>query len=292
MRLLLLGAGGQLGQELEDLCSKSGVDVVALRRDNGGDIANPEQVSAAISGAGRAIVVNAAAYTKVDKAESEPDAAYRQNCAGPELLAKACARFKVPLIHVSTDYVFDGEKPTPYVESDAVSPLGVYGAYKGAGERAVRAALDRHVILRTAWVYGPVGQNFLRTMVRLAQSREEWGVVNDQFGNPSSTADLALAILAAAKSIQDGDTAWGTYHFAGSGDASWYDFAKEIVQVQAQYTGKHPRVRSITTNEYPTAARRPRNSRLESTLFERTFGYKARPWQERVAEIVPISLGR
>ncbi|MCW5745205.1 MAG: sugar nucleotide-binding protein, partial [Alphaproteobacteria bacterium] len=175
-------------------------------------------------------------------------------------------------------------------ESDPVAPLGVYGRTKEAGERAVRSRLDRHVILRTAWVYGVYGSNFLKTMLNLARQKESWGVVADQRGNPTATADLADAILAVAARAEAGTAAWGTYHFAGQGTASWYDFACEIVTVQSRFTGRTPAVAAISTADYPTRARRPANSCLDSARFAATFGVTARPWRERTAEVVATLL--
>jgi dTDP-4-dehydrorhamnose reductase len=183
-------------------------------------------------------------------------------------------------VHVSTDYVFDGTKETAYLESDPIAPLGVYGRTKAAGEAAVRAALPEHAILRTSWVYGEFGQNFLKTMLRLARERDELRVVADQRGCPTSTRELASAILALAPRLIARDNVWGTYHFAGSGVTTWHGFATRIVAAQAQITGRKPAVTAITTAEYPTAARRPVNSELDCGLFAKTFGFRARPWEQ------------
>ncbi len=289
MSFLVFGAGGQLGRELAGMTASRKLPAVLLARAEA-DIGDRDAVAAAVEQARPTVVVNAAAYTKVDKAEDEPAPAFRENRDGPALLAEICAARGLPLIHVSTDYVFDGTKPTPYVETDPVAPLGVYGASKEAGEQAVRAQLDRHVILRTAWVYGVHGNNFLKTMLNLARSRESWGVVADQRGNPTATEDLAEAILAAAARAADGAARWGTYHFAGTGMATWHDFACEIVAAQAPVTGRNPEVRAITTAEYPTKARRPANSCLDSGHFASVFGMKARPWRERTREVVAALL--
>ncbi len=289
MSILVFGAAGQLGRELAGALSQRAMPAVLLSRQDA-DIADRPAVMSAIDRAKPAVVVNAAAYTKVDRAESEPEMAFRDNSEGPALLADACAARGLPLIHVSTDYVFDGSKSSPYVETDPVAPLGIYGASKEAGEQAIRRALERHVILRTAWVYGVHGTNFLKTMLNLAGRSEGWGVVMDQHGNPTATADLAEAIVAVAARAAADTARWGTYHFAGTGEASWYDFACEIVAAQAQFTGRQPQVRAITTAEYPTKARRPANSRLDSGLFAMAFGIKAHPWQERTREAVAALL--
>src|SRR5690242_7329892 len=228
MRLLLLGAGGQLGQEI--VAAVTDIDVIGRTRAQT-DIADPNAVAAALQQAQPDIVVNAAAYTRVDKAESERDEAFRVNAAGAEAVAAACARAQIPLIHISTDYVFDGTKPAPYVETDPTAPLGVYGASKLAGEQAVRERHKKHVILRTSWVYGKFGSNFLKTILRLASERDELKIVADQRGSPTGTSDLAHAVLGLAPRLVAGaDPAdWGTYHFTGEGETNWCQFADEIL---------------------------------------------------------------
>jgi dTDP-4-dehydrorhamnose reductase len=291
MSLLVFGAGGQLGKELGGVLSARNMPGVLLPHEEA-DIADRSYVISAVATARPAVVVNAAAYTQADRAESEPELAFRGNCEGPAVLADVCAAHGVPLIHVSTDYVFDGTKPGPYVETDPVMPLGVYGTSKEAGERAIRTRLDRHVILRTAWVYGVHGNNFLKTMLKLAQQRDRWGVVMDQRGNPTATADLAEAVLAVAEHVMAGKAGWGTYHFTGAGTATWHDFACEIVSAQEPFTGRRPEVAAITTAKYPTKARRPANSCLDNTRFVSVFGLKARPWPERTREVVAALLSR
>ncbi len=291
MTLLVFGAGGQLGKEIGGTVARRNLSAVLLSRAEA-DIADRQTIVSAVEKTQPSAVINAAAYTKVDKAEDEPEQAYRENRDGPALLAEICAAKGLPLIHVSTDYVFDGTKPTPYIETDPVAPLGIYGASKEAGERAIRDRLEHHVILRTAWVYGVHGNNFLKTMLNLARTKESWGVVADQRGNPTATADLADALLTAAARAADkrSSNLWGTYHFAGTGAATWHDFASEIVSAQAPITGRRPEVRAITTADYPTKAKRPVNSCLDSTRFETVFGMKARPWAARTREVVAALL--
>ncbi|MDQ0511906.1 dTDP-4-dehydrorhamnose reductase [Ancylobacter amanitiformis] len=284
-RLLLLGAGGQVGRETLALAEARGVDLVALDHARV-DITDAGAVERALAVHAPAVVINTAAYTAVDRAESEREAAFRVNAAAPALIAAACARHGAALVHMSTDYVFDGTKPTAYVETDAVAPLGVYGASKEAGERAVREGLERHVILRTSWVFGAQGTNFLKTMLRLARERERLTVVADQRGCPTASRDIAEALLAAAAGFIAGTAAPGTYHFAGSGMTTWHGFATAIVARAAQHTGRRPEVAAITTAEYPTPARRPVNSELSSDLFAARFGVRAAPWQQRVVEVV------
>ncbi|MFG1478115.1 dTDP-4-dehydrorhamnose reductase [Xanthobacter sp. V4C-4] len=289
MRILLLGAGGQLGRELTDRAREGGLALTGLDH-TALDICDPAAVARAMEAVRPDVVVNAAAYTAVDKAESEPQLAARINAFAPAHIAERCERYRTPLIHVSTDYVFDGTKPTPYVEQDPIAPLGVYGRTKAAGEAAVRSAAERHVIVRTSWVYGPHGNNFLKTVLRLARERDRLGIVADQQGCPTATRDLAGALLAAAEVATSGDARWGTYHFAGDGATSWHGFAAEIVRAAGPRLGRSPEVSPIATADYPTAAQRPANSQLASDLFHRTFGFRAAPWRERVAEVVDTVL--
>jgi dTDP-4-dehydrorhamnose reductase len=290
VRLLIFGSRGQLGRELTALCAANDVEMTSAARSEC-DISIKAQVHALLRTSRPTAVINAAAYTKVDKAEEESALAYLANRDGPRILAEACADGKIPLIHVSTDYVFDGTKSSPYRESDPVAPLNVYGSSKEAGEQAVRAVLEQHMIVRTAWVYGAHGNNFLKTMLNLAATRDTWGVVHDQIGTPTATIDLACALLAAARSAAQPDAPWGTYHFAGQGEATWLQFANEIVAAQARLTGRTPTLKPIATEEYPTPARRPRNSRLDSDRFVLAFGVRARPWQERTRAVVEALLG-
>jgi dTDP-4-dehydrorhamnose reductase len=287
--ILVFGGLGQLGQELSSAAQVAGVPLAALSRQDA-DIASPEDVRRAIARHRPSIVVNAAAYTKVDLAESEPDEARRVNEIGAGLLAAACAARGVPIVHLSTDFVFDGQKPDPYVETDSVAPLSVYGRTKAAGEDAVRSAAAHHVIVRTSWVYGAYGQNFLKTMLRLARERDELSVVADQHGAPTSTRDLARVILAIAPRLAAGEDVWGTYHFAGYGFTSRHGFAAAIVTAAAPAIGRRPKVTAVTTAEYPTPARRPANSCLDSGLFARAFGLSACPWQEEMQRVVEIVL--
>jgi len=282
--IVVYGGNGQVGQELVRLAAVRGVPLRAFARSDV-DIAEADGVERTLREAKPSLVVNAAAYTKVDLAESEVAAAERGNCHGPRVLAEACAAADIPLIHLSTDYVFDGRKAGAYREDDAVAPLGVYGRTKAAGEEAVRRALTRHIILRTAWVYGEFGHNFLKTMVRLAQERDELRVVADQRGCPTSTRDLAAAILVVAAHAIACNAGWGTYHCAGTGVVTWHGFAERIIAAQAPLTGRTPRVTPITASDYPTAAARPANSAFDCSRFAGIFGFSARPWGEETDEV-------
>ncbi|MFS8038711.1 dTDP-4-dehydrorhamnose reductase [Xanthobacter sp. AM11] len=288
-RILLFGAAGQLGREITALAAERGLELTGFDH-TALDISDPAAVARALEAGRPDALINAAAYTAVDKAESEPERAARINAFAPGLIAERCARYRTPLIHVSTDYVFDGTKPGAYVEGDSIAPLGVYGRTKAAGEAAVRAASERHVIVRTSWVYGVHGNNFLKTMLRLAGERDQLKVVADQRGCPTATRDLAEALLAAAEAAARGDARWGTYHFAGTGATTWHGFASAIVAAAAAHTGRRPQVAPITTADYPTPARRPRNSELASDLFHRTFGVRAAPWEERTRQVVDALL--
>lgn len=289
MKILVAGAQGQLARALVDAArARGGLDVVALGRPRL-DLRDQEGVTAAFAAIQPDLVVNAAAYTAVDKAESDADAAVAVNRDGAAALAAASGRHACPIIHISTDYVFDGAKRAPYVETDSVNPAGIYGRSKLEGEIAVRAANPRHVILRTAWLYAPYGQNFLRTMVRLARERPLLRVVGDQRGNPTYVPHLAEAILAVAAQLGAGGhaaDAWGIYHAAADGEASWAGFAAEIIRAGAQYGVPAVPVLPIATAEYPTPAARPANSRLDCGKLRQTFGVRLPLWQQGVRECV------
>jgi dTDP-4-dehydrorhamnose reductase len=285
MKLLVLGAGGQVGHQLSRLAWPADYQIAAFDR-AGVDITQGDAVAAAFERERPDIVINAAAYTAVDRAETEPDAAWAGNCTGPGHLAAACQAAGIPLIHISTDYVFDGSKQGPYRENDPVNPLGVYGHSKEAGDRAVREALPQHVILRTAWVYSAHGHNFVKTMLRVAAERPVLRVVADQTGSPTSAADIAGAIAAIVRRVAAGDRHWGTYHFAGGGAVTWHGFAEAIFELAAPWRGAPPKVEAITTAEYPTPARRPVNSVLDCRHIGEAFGIVPRPWREALAEVI------
>jgi dTDP-4-dehydrorhamnose reductase len=285
MKVLVIGAGGQVGRELRRHPWRGDTRLVAFDH-VGLDITLRGAVSATIADERPDIVVNAAAYTAVDRAESEPDAAWAVNCAGPANIAATCRESTIPLIHISTDYAFDGTKSGPYREDDSVNPLGVYGASKEAGERAVREALREHVILRTAWVYSAHGHNFVKTMLRLAEERPVLRVVADQTGSPTSAADIADAIARIAQHVRDGNAAWGTYHFVGAGAVTWHGFAEAIFDLASRWRGSPPRVDPITSADYPTPARRPANSVLDCSRVAAAFGIEPRPWRVALAEVI------
>ena len=287
--MLILGAKGQLGREVSGEARRQNKAFVALGREEL-DITHPEAVRRVVREAAPRAIINCAAYTAVDQAESDGVAAHVINALAPEFVARAAAEHDIPLLHVSTDYVFDGTKSGAYTEDDPVAPLGVYGRTKEEGERRVRDAHPKHIILRTSWVYGPYGNNFLKTMLRLSRERDELTVVADQRGCPTATIDIARALLAAESSASAGHAHWGTYHFAGTGVTTWHGFAQEIVSAAARAGGRSVPVIPITTKDFPRPAKRPANSELDSTRFAAAFGYRSAPWQERTREVVEALL--
>jgi dTDP-4-dehydrorhamnose reductase len=289
MRVLVAGATGQLAQALvEAAAHRTGWKLAALGRPNL-DLQAPTTLARAIAAARPHVVVNAAAYTAVDRAETESDLAFAINRDGAGALAKAAADHGVPIVHVSTDYVFDGVKPDAYVESDAPAPQGIYGRSKLAGEEQVAAANPRSIILRTAWLHSPFGANFVRTMLRLASEGPELTVVADQWGNPTYAPHLADAILTLLPRLLEArpsEGLWGVYHAAGQGDTTWHGLAQEIVDAAAVFRRPHVPIRAITTDQYPTPARRPANSRLSCAKLARVFGITLPPWGEGVRQCV------
>jgi dTDP-4-dehydrorhamnose reductase len=287
MRVVVTGKHGQMAQALVEAAASRGVELVRLGRPEL-DLTNPLSVRTAILGAGPDVVISAAAHTAVDKAESEPDLAFAINAAGAGEVARAAAELRVPIIHLSTDYVFDGAKPAPYVEEDAAGPISVYGSSKLEGERQVAAANPDHAIFRTAWIYSPYGRNFVKTMLALGETRNEVSVVGDQFGCPTSADDIADGLLAAARKLYQSRDAnlRGVFHMVAAGEASWAEFAEEIFRV-AERHGRNPvAVRKITTADYPTAARRPANSRLSTEKLDRVYGLRLPHWKSSLASTI------
>jgi len=287
MKVLLTGASGQLGREISKRGPARGLQIVAFDR-QALDITDHRAVEQAVSDASVDVVINAAAYTAVDRAEAEPDLAFAVNRDGPAHLASACARASVPLLHVSTDYVFDGSKKGPYLETDQVSPLGVYGRSKAAGEEEIRNRLPEHVIVRTSWLYSIHGHNFVKTMLRLGAERRVLKVVADQYGCPTSAADLAGALLTIGQTIVHREAPpYGTYHYCGKGSTTWHGFAREIFTLaRAHIPLKVERLEPISTADYPTPAKRPPNSVLDCSILEKEFGIKRRPWPQSLADMI------
>jgi dTDP-4-dehydrorhamnose reductase len=284
--ILITGGQGQVGIELAALSWPDDVQIHTPPRD-ALDLTSADSVRAYFAGRSFAAVINPAAYTAVDKAESEIGAAFAVNALGPALLAEAVKAANTPIVHISTDYVFDGAKDGVYLEGDPINPLGIYGASKAAGEHAIRAAAARSVILRTAWVVSPHRANFIKTMLRLGADRPVLRVVDDQRGCPTAAADLAAAAAAIAlRLIEDPAAPTGTYHFVNGGDTTWCGLARHVFATSQSLGGPAPTVEAITTAEYPTPARRPQNSRLSTANLSTDFGIRPRPWQEAVDDIV------
>lgn len=283
MRVAVTGHNGQIARALAALGAERGSDVVLLGRP-ALDLARPETVLPALFEAGADIVVNAAAYTAVDRAESEPEIAQAINVEGAAAVARAARELGLPVIQISTDYVFDGTKARPYREEDPTGPLGAYGRSKLDGEAAVARENAQHVILRTSWVYAPFGNNFVRTMLRLALSRPEIGVVADQRGCPTSAGDVAAAILSVGERLLAEPVPprelTGIFHLAAQGEAVWAEVAEAVFQTSAALGGPTATVKRITTADHPTPARRPANSRLDCAKLARVYGLVLPPWRE------------
>ncbi|MGL4879993.1 MAG: dTDP-4-dehydrorhamnose reductase [Waterburya sp.] len=286
-RILLTGITGQVGQELQQTLTSLGEVNSVSRQDL--DLSQTAQITAKIAEIKPNVIVNAAAYTAVDKSETETELAMAINATAPKAIAQAAQDIGATLMHISTDYVFNGQHHTPYLETDQTDPLGVYGKSKLLGEIGVRENCDRHIILRTAWVYGSRGHgNFVKTMLRLGKDREELKVVADQIGSPTWSYDIALAITQLLdKSLQDANIQ-GTYHFTNSGVASWYDFAIAIFE-EAKELGfplKIARVLPITTAEYPTPTQRPAYSVLSKVKITETLGVYPPHWRESLRKML------
>lgn len=286
--ILVAGGAGQLASALAEL---GGGGVIRVGRP-AFDFDRPDSLDATLEAHAPALVVNAAAWTDVDGAEQDPQAAARANAGGPARLARLCARRGVPLIHVSTDYVFDGMKGAPYTEQDAPNPTGVYGRTKLAGEQAALAAWDRVTVLRTSWIYSPGGKNFVRTMLAAAGRGVPLRVVADQRGCPTSAADLAAAILQVAEQALAG---WrpgyrGVFHAAGAGDTTWHGFALAVFEAASRHGRPMPEVTPIATADWPTPARRPPDSRLDCTRLAQVFGARLPPWRDGVERAVAALL--
>lgn len=280
-RILVTGGTGQVGIEL----GRRSDAVFAPGRAEL-DLEDPQAIEAIIASQPWTAVINAAAYTAVDKAEHDVAAAWRLNAVAPAMFAAETARLGIPMIQVSTDYVFDGSKVGAYLPTDATAPLGVYGASKLAGEIAVRSASPRHAVVRTAWVVSAHRANFVKTMLRLGGERDHLHIVADQQGSPTSAADLAEALLAVAARLADSAVSGGTWHFANRGGASWLELASAIFAGAARRGLAIPSLEPIATADYPTPARRPANSRLDTTALERDFSITPRPWEEALDGIL------
>lgn len=294
LKILVLGREGQVARSLAERARHHGTLKLHFLARPDFDLEDEEKVAPVIAGHAPDIIVNAAAYTAVDRAEADVETAHRINAIGPALVAREAKRAGARLIHLSTDYVYDGQSPMPYRESAAVNPINVYGRTKLLGEEGVRSELpDEHVIVRTSWVYSPFGSNFVKTMLDLAQSRDRVNVVGDQVGSPTSALDLAEGLLAAIERWRT-DPRLGlgeTYHLAGGGQTSWAGLADRIMEVSRACGGRSAAIVPISTAEYPTAAARPRYSILDSAKFRSTFDYSCAPWEVAVSKVVKCLAG-
>jgi dTDP-4-dehydrorhamnose reductase len=288
MKILVAGANGQVATELRIQGETSSHEVITHGRDQL-DIRDADLVKKHINEINPGIVINAAAYTAVDKAEEETALAYAINRDGARHLAESCKAQGIPFIHISTDYVFDGSSTSTYTEKDAVSPLGVYGQSKWAGEEAVRTTLSEHIILRTSWVFSSHGHNFVKTILRVAAERDELKVVDDQLGGPTSAKGIANAILIICDRFeQQGLLPWGTYHYSGLPFTSWHGFAQKIVELGRKHglIDHDVVIHPIPTEEYPTPAKRPENSRLLSDRITEELGIQVDNWQYQLKNVV------
>jgi dTDP-4-dehydrorhamnose reductase len=288
MKILITGAQGQTGKELVYAAKRRGFDIIAAARTEL-DITQLKNIKSYFEVHQPDLVINAAAYTAVDKAEEEQDIAYAVNRDGPENLAEACKEKDIPLLHISTDYVFDGANLKAYSETDAISPLGIYGLSKWKGEEAIRQKLPQHIILRVAWVFGAQGNNFVKTMLRLANDRDELNIVADQFGGPSPAKEIAETLISLAETYQkEKMLEWGTYHYCGAERTNWCDFAKEIFSQakEKDLIDKEIKVNAITTEQYPTQVKRPANSMLDCSKLKNTFDIEMPSWRKALNEVL------
>lgn len=287
MKVLLTGANGQLGLCFQD-CVSDSIELTALSSKEL-DITCKASVQNVVDALRPDVIVNCAAYTAVDKAESEPELAHAVNCQGPENLAYAAAILDIPLIHVSTDYVFDGNATEPYIPTDATSPQGVYGQTKLAGEQAIKAIISKHIVIRTAWVFSEYGNNFVKTMLRLASERDELGIVADQHGSPTYAGDLAALIVAIVTRIKSGDFSdYGLYHFCGDKAVSWFEFAESIFAVKAKLNADFsiPKLNKLTTEQFPTPAKRPKYSVMQDNRLSLLNLPESSHWQDSLKTVI------
>jgi len=286
MHWIILGGQGQVGRALARQAAAQGISALSPNREDL-DLHNPAPLRELITQQRPDVIINAAAYTAVDRAEDEAEEAFAINTAAPGEIAELCQQLSVPLIHFSTDCVFDGEKDTPYAESDHVNPVSVYGRSKEAGEAAIRRVLPQHIILRTSWVFSVDGSNFVHAMLRLANGRDHLRIVDDQIGGPTSATYLAGAVDQITQQIGGESAPWGTYHIAGADPVSRYSFAKEIFNIWTQLTGMMaPSLEAISTDAFPTPAARPKNSVLDCRKIQATFGVAPCDWRRDLKRVL------
>ena len=283
IKILVTGGNGQLAQCLKDVVINENELNVDFQDLPALDITNKQQLESYFSKNEFDYCINCAAYTAVDLAEKQSNLAYAVNAEGPKNLAKVCIKYQVKLLHISTDFVFDGKKQTPYIETDMPNPLGIYGASKWQGERYIQEVTQDYFIIRTSWLYSEYGNNFMKTMLRLSETRDEISVVSDQIGAPTYAGDLAEVLI---KIVLSSSTDYGIYHYSNTGSISWYDFAVEIFK----QLGKKIEVKPIKTKDYPTIAKRPKYSVLDITKIENNFDCTIKDWQGSLDKITQTNL--
>jgi len=283
MKILLTGANGQLGREVIEL---GGSAVVPFSK-AALDITNAQQLEAAVKQTKPHLIINAAAYTAVDKAEQDIEKAFAINRDGVRNLAQVCKHYDLPLIHVSTDYVFNGSKSSAYVEEDACAPLNIYGASKAEGERILQEEWEKHLIIRTSWVFGKYGANFVKTVLKLALKQPELRIVQDQQGCPTAAQDLAQTLIDLAGRLSQDRASWGVFHYCGEGSTTWYEFAQQIMQAGKDlFPFKAQSIHAIMSSEFPAPARRPKNSVLSTMKIEKIYGIKPQDWRISLQEVI------
>lgn len=294
MKILLTGAQGQVGSEIVKIFALTGHELISVNRQQL-DCIDLRSVAAFLSDASPDLVINAAAYTTVDKAEDEKDLVFKVNAEFVRELALYCQKNKIPCIHLSTDYVFDGNQSRPYTESDTPNPQNIYAQSKWAGEQAIQTAMDHYIILRLSWVFGLGGTNFVKTILNYAASKKELKIVADQWGRPTAAKDIARVILKCVEAIEDPSfNSWGIYHYAGKGTTNWYEFASVFISMAEKQLNHMNLVSSInlaklvpiTSEEYPCRAKRPKNSVLNSSKIENELGIEAHSWQDYLPELI------
>jgi dTDP-4-dehydrorhamnose reductase len=284
--ILLTGGTGQVGTELQALPWPGDIRLIAPSRVDC-DLSDPGSLSRFLEGRAFSAILSVGAYTAVDRAESDVAAAWISNAVAPAIVAAFARKLDVPIIHVSTDYVFDGTKTAPYVETDPVAPINVYGASKEGGEQAIRTLADRHAIIRTSWVVSPHGANFVKTMLRIGAQRSTLRVVNDQRGTPTVAADLAAALQTIAlRMLADPNAPVGTFHYCNQGAVTWCGLARSIFAIALRHGGPQVRVEPITTSEYPTPARRPANSTMSTDKIRKSYNVACPPWESSLEAVI------
>jgi len=287
-KVVLTGAGGQVGKELMRLSGgKLDVQVIGMGHFEL-DVTSPVSISNALNIHKPDVLVNTAAYTAVEKAESEIELAFEVNGNGAEILAQICAERQIPLIHLSTDYVFDGKKKQPYTEIDTENPINIYGKSKYEGEKAIRSVLNEHIILRTSWVFGIYGHNFVKTLLKLQKKRSPLNIISDTIGCPTAASDIAMVIIQLVSQVfQKKQMQWGTYHYCGDNTACWYSFAKEVFKTVSMATGSPlPQIIPISSEDYPSVIQRPANTALSCQKIKNAFGISPCNWEKGVQKVV------